>query len=96
MSLTFTADEKLVLFGSLLAQVEDNHQVVYNWSDEQCLLAEDLYNRLEHDTDVLSQALAISLSVQVHDVDHSDLSDEQWEALDVYLGHLYNVFSPKE
>lgn len=92
----FDASERLIIHNALLAQVDDVHAGgVYNWTHVQLMSAERLLERFTAGFDTISdiptasvRAVAYSLLVPVHDVDHPDLSPEEWEVAEAMLSFL--------
>lgn len=89
----FDRDHRWVIHSTLLAQVDDNHAGgVYGWGAKEFRLAEALFEELENDpthggvfTDDEGKALLYSLVHSVHDLDHPDMSDAQWDAAERLL-----------
>ncbi|MFS0887077.1 hypothetical protein [Aeromicrobium sp. 179-A 4D2 NHS] len=96
----FDRDHRLIIHNTLLAQVDDNHAGgVYGWGVKEHRLAEALFYELEADpthggvfTDNEGKAILYSLVHSVHDIDHSDMSDGQWDAAESMLSRLAEEF----
>lgn len=91
----YSPAEQDVIFATLAAQVQDVHQMVYQWDESDYSVARSLMERLTNTTpgeDPESvgdtpeeQAIVRSLFVQLYDLDHSDLTAEQWAAAEMLL-----------
>lgn len=78
-----TSDERRVLFGVTLAQVEDIHVLAWSMSDDQLDMAASLLERFAaSEQSPLVEALVATLVVVTDDVDHPDFDDERWTALE--------------
>lgn len=86
-------DQKVV-FGTLLAQVDDNHAGgVMGWDAREHDRAAELFEILQDPAasplpPVQSSAIVKSLLYPVHDQDHPDLEDEEWDVAEQILETL--------
>ena len=67
---TLDAEERLLAYCVLLAQVDDVHAPVWSWTPEQTQKARRLLDALASDTSVTGRTLSTCLMVPIHDLDH--------------------------
>jgi hypothetical protein len=97
--------ERLVVHNALLAQVDDVHVGgVYQWGEPEFEASLRVLSDLTGSEctvdrgperagdDAETQAIVQSLLVPVYDLDHPDLSDEQWDAAERLLAELSAEF----
>ena len=96
----FSELERRVIHGALLAQVDDVHAGgVYQWGDAEFAAAAEVLAKITGapvgdvpqslgDGDAASRATAQSLLVPVYDLDHPDLTPDEWDAAEEMLAHL--------
>lgn len=91
----FTDVERQVLHGTLLAQVDDVHAGgVYSWDQAQVDCAAALFAALEPlvADDLTARVLALCLMVQVHDMDHPELAEAEWDLAQTWLATLSETY----
>lgn len=87
---TLTDDEAHAVWAALVAQVLDVHAPVWDLSEAEHAAAAALYDRLDNGPALTATGWAVlkTLMYPVHDVDHPDLTDDEWAAADALLAVL--------
>lgn len=91
-TLGLSEHEQRLVWGALLAQIEDNHAGgVFGWTEHDHEVAAALFERLEDQPEAFAmdevqrKTILFSLLFPVHDMDHPDMSDEQIAAGELIL-----------